>query len=122
MTITLSDWQQIFKVLHDKVWNQSTAWRNEPCTWPQVKGINILLREGLMMDPSRECKLYVVKRIIGRDIESTNFLTKIEAHTLINILKDEKNSTEKEWKLSDDGHQLLELAELEYVEITYAPA
>lgn len=87
-----------------------------------MRGLNILLREGLMIDPSRECKLSVVSKIIGRKIESTNDLTKIEAHTLITILKDEKHSTEKEWKLSDDGQRLLELAELEYVESVYSSA
>ncbi len=121
MTLNLSDWQQIFRVLHDKTWRQCTHWQNEPSSVAQVRGLNILLRDGLMMDPSRECKLYVVGRIIGRNVDSTNDLSKIEVHTLITMLKDEKQSSEKEWELSDDGHQLLELAELEYVEATYAP-
>ncbi len=122
MTMDLYDWQQTFKMLHDKTWNEYLLWRNEPATIAQVRGLNILLREGLMMEPSRECKLYVVSRIIGRTIESTNDLSKIEAHVLISMLKDEKQSTEKEWKLSDDGYRLLELAGLEYLEAVFAPA
>ncbi len=64
----------------------------------------------------------MVSKIIGREIESTNELSKIEAHTLITILKDEKPYTDKEWILSNDGSNLLELGELEYIEVTYAPA
>ena len=59
--------------------------------------------------------------MIGRVIESTNELTKIEAHTLITILKDETKSTEKEWVLSEDGRNWIYLTELNYLEVTYAP-
>ena len=118
--LTLEDWQATFNLLHTKTWRQSPGWQNEPVSSSQVRGLNILLRGG-MLDDERPCKLHIVSKMIGRVIESTNELTKIEAHTLITILKDEAKSTEKEWLLSEDGRDWIYLAELDYLEVTYAP-
>lgn len=116
--LTLLEWQETFNLLHTKTWRESPAWQNEPATLAQVKGLNILLREG-MFDQTRDCKLHIVSKMIGRTIESTNHLTKIEAHVLITILKDAKVSGEKEMFLSQDGRDWIYLATLDYLEKTY---
>lgn len=117
--LTLSEWQETFNLLHTKTWRESPAWQNEPATLAQVKGLNILLRDG-MIDQTRECKLHIVSKMVGREIESTNHLTKIEVHVLITILKDVKASSETEMILSKDGRDWIYLATLDYLEKTYA--
>jgi len=116
--LSLAEWQQTFNLLHTKTWRESPGWQNEPCSLAQVKALNILLRQG-MIDQTQESKLHIVSAMIGRIIESNNWLSKIEAHVLLTILKDEKKSTEKEWALSEDGNNWIYLAQLDYLEKTY---
>lgn len=118
--MNLTEWQQTFNLLHTKTWRESPGWQNEPISPSQVRGLNILLRGGMLMANERDDKLFIVSKMIGRVVESTNELTKIEAHVLISILKDDRVSTEKEWVLSEDGHDWIYQAELAYLESAYA--
>lgn len=115
----LTSWQATFTMLYTKTWRDAVAWRNEPATISQVRGLNLLLRQGMLDKPNRECKLDIVSKMIGREIESTNELTKVEAHVLIEILKNEKASGEKEWVISPDGADWIYQAEINWLEAKY---
>jgi len=115
----LSQWSDTFTILYAKTWRDAISWRNEPATPFQVRGLNLLLRQGMLDKANRECKLDIVSKLINREIESTNELTKIEAHVLINILKDEKVSGEKNWVLSPDGVNWIYQAEINWLEAKY---
>jgi len=115
----LSQWSDTFTILYTKTWRDAISWRNELATPFQVRGLNLLLRQGMLDKANRECKLDIVSKLINREIESTNELTKIEAHVLINILKDEGASGEKNWVLSPDGVNWIYQAEINWLEAKY---
>ena len=66
--MTLTEWQETFTLLYTKTWRDCTGWRNEPASPAQIRGLNILFRDGLLDKSNRDLKVAVVGKMINREI------------------------------------------------------
>ncbi|MDD5367877.1 MAG: hypothetical protein PHQ40_02230 [Anaerolineaceae bacterium] len=80
-----------------------------PATVEQVGGLTALMEMGLD-NHSRSHRLSVLSVLVGREVLSAKYLTKWEAHTLIDMIREPDVTP---WSLSRDGYTLIQGAERE---------